>query len=187
LDNHPDRRMPEYRYSLDRSDRIRSVSPEWVAFAIENGAPGLTESGVLGHRLWDFITDRQTRYLYELILAKVRRDGGSITLPFRCDAPDRRRYMRLKIARGDQGGLDFVSTLVREEPRDAISLFEAPASVTGTVKMCSWCKQVETPEAWVEVEAAIERLDLLDRLPVPRISHGICPACQGSLEASISA
>ena len=74
--------MPEYHYSLDRSDRIRSVTPEWVAFAVENGGPGLTESGVLGHRLWDFITDHQTRYLYELVLAKVRLDGRPITLPW---------------------------------------------------------------------------------------------------------
>lgn len=183
----PTRGVREYRYSLDRSDRIRSVSPEWTAFAIENGAPELTESGVLGHPLWDFIADDETRYLYELLMAKVRRGGGPIGLPFRCDAADRRRYMRLEISRGDQGGLDFVSTLLREEARDAIPVFEAKAGSTAAIKMCSWCKRIETPEAWVEVEAAIERLELLDRLPVPSVSHGICPACYRSLEESISA
>ena len=44
--------------------------------------------------------------------------------------------------------------------------------------MCAWCQRVALPDArWVEVEEAVEVLAFLDAVPVPIVSHGICPAC----------
>jgi hypothetical protein len=39
----------------------------------------------------------------------------------------------------------------------------------------------------VEVEAAIDALALFDTPTLPQLSHGICPACLGQLEAVIDA
>ncbi len=40
--------VPRYRYEVNAHDVITSVSPNWLAFAQENGATDLTEQVVLG-------------------------------------------------------------------------------------------------------------------------------------------
>jgi hypothetical protein len=38
---------------------------------------------------------------------------------------------------------------------------------------------------WVEAEEAMDRLDLLDAPALPRLTHGICPACKATLDAAL--
>jgi hypothetical protein len=40
---------------------------------------------------------------------------------------------------------------------------------------------------WVEVETAIAELDLFGQVPLPRISHGICPSCSENLHGGFQA
>ena len=57
--------------------------------------------------------------------------------------------------------VEFVCTILREEPRDEVALLN-PATQRDDrfIVMCGWCKKVQTSE-WVEVEEAIIRLHLL--------------------------
>jgi len=44
--------------------------------------------------------------------------------------------------------------------------------------MCSWCKRVPDGSGrWLEVEEAVAELGLMAGPHLPRVSHGICPAC----------
>ncbi len=173
---------PESRrfvYEVDSADRIRSVSPDWEAFARENGAPELHSAAVVGRPLLDFLVGDEVQQLYLMLMARVRETGEPVDLPFRCDGPTMRRWMRLRIARLGRGRLRFEGRIERRAAREPVALFDrdAPRSTKALVTVCSWCKRVRVAGEWVEVEIAIERLGMFEREPVPGLTHGICAAC----------
>jgi hypothetical protein len=45
--------------------------------------------------------------------------------------------------------------------------------------VCSWCDRVHVREQdeWVEVETAMERLNLADEAELPQIAPMVCPSC----------
>ncbi len=170
--------MTIYRYRIDIDDTLQFVSPEWVEFGRRNAAADLAPSAVLGRSLWEFITDYETRHLYRQLFAKVRTDGRPRMVPFRCDSPTCRRYMRLTVSRLDGGALELSSELLREEPRDPVALVaaETPRS-DAFLRMCAWCKRVRVNHDWLEVEEAIAQLNLFAAPTLPQITHSLCSEC----------
>lgn len=92
-------------YRVDAQDRVVFANAEWFDFARENSAVSLKPEVVIGVSLWDFICSSETRHLFEILLKQVRATGKSVTLPYRCDSPDCRRFMELRIARLEGLGL----------------------------------------------------------------------------------
>jgi hypothetical protein len=166
-------------YWLDGNDRLEAVSAAWLEFARTNSAGHLTRDAVIGRSLWDFLTGTEVRLLYQLLFRRVREDGISVVLPFRCDSPSVRRFMELGVRPGDQGGLELEGRLLRTEAREPARLLDpAEARTDDFLTVCSWCKQVRLPsEHWVEAEEAIVTLDLFSAPQLPRLTHGICSAC----------
>ena len=115
--------------------------------------------------IWKFIAGNETRYLYELCLAKVRAQQQPMILPFRCDAPDRRRYLELKMTPLAREQVAFASRILREEPREKVQLLQHDvARSEAMIKMCSMCKKVElSKDVWLEVEDAITVMELFLR------------------------
>jgi hypothetical protein len=52
--------------------------------------------------------------------------------------------------------------------------------------MCGWCKRVYADAKWVEIEEAIERLDLFGISKPPDTTHGICPSCKESVSQALA-
>jgi hypothetical protein len=171
------------RYVIDAEDRIRSVDADWAYFARENAAPELSGPGVIGRPLFDSIADAATREIYRTVLQRVREQDTPVLLPFRCDAPDRRRYMRLVITPLYGGEVQFDAVLEREEARPRVGLLDVGVSrADWFVRACSWCKRIDAGrDDWVEAEDAVVRLDLFGAAAFPQITHGICPRCERSL------
>lgn len=170
----------DYIYVIDEADRIVSVSDNWLLFAQENEATASCyPDAIMNKPIWDCISDMETQHLYEVILEKVRTTGKSVVLPFRCDAPDRRRYLELLIKPVHQKCIEFTSYIIREESRDTVELLEADTPRSdGIIKMCSMCKKVELSGGnWVEVEIAVAALKLFEQPKLPQISHGLCAEC----------
>ena len=170
---------PAVTYKIDSLNVITHVGGQWWPFARDNDAPELAPESVIGRDLLDYITGHTPRYLWELILTRVRIWGRGIMLPGRCDSPEKRRFIEIRLAvMGDQG-IEFESRTVKEEPRAPIALLNRFALRSDSLlRMCSWCKHVEVEQEWVEVEEAITRLHLLETDYPPSITHGICPSCQ---------
>lgn len=169
-----------YIYRIDERDLIVSVSDNWLAFAVANQADeSCYPDRVINSPLWNYIDGLETSHLYRILLECIRSKNRAVTLPFRCDAPDRQRYLELKISPLGRGGVEFVSRIIREAPRESVRLLEAAVPRTDElVVMCSICKKVRLSEQrWVEVEDAIRELKLFERDAMPTISHGICPDC----------
>jgi hypothetical protein len=170
--------MSTYICVIDEGDRIVSVSHNWLSFAQENqAAESCHPAKVIKEPIWNFIDGLETTHLYEIIIAKVRSKKRTVTLPYRCDAPDRRRYLELRIAPVPQEHIEFASRIIGEEPRDRVKLLQSgdPRS-DELIKMCSMCKKVElSGDNCAKVEVAVVTLRLFEENKLPQISHGFCP------------
>ena len=167
-------------HRVDRDGCIVAVSGSWKAFAEENGA-GSALQAVRGSVLWNYIAGAQTRHLYHVLMERARSSGRSLHIPYRCDSPDTRRFMEMELAfLPEHDEFEFRNRLLRVELRSPVPLLDPNTCRSeAMLTMCSWCKKVKMDdEEWVEAEAAVRRLGLLEDACMPRLSHGICPACE---------
>jgi hypothetical protein len=173
------------RYRTDRDGRLVFVDRGWCEFAMENGAPEFAiPERLYGRPLLSFISDSTTLHVYSLLMQRVATRGESVTVPFRCDAPELRRWLELRMA-PHPDGIEFATRRLQEEPRRAPLRFDRPGTRADLlVRMCSWCKDVELePARWGPVEDAVRAFELFRDDDVPGITHGICPTCVDLLEA----
>lgn len=176
----------EYIYVVDERNIILEVSENWQTFADRNAAGGLTRASVVGKPLLDFFEGSETRHLYEILMDKARRTNQKLVIPFRCDGPCVRRYMKLSIVPMKDGKLEFTSLCAREESRPVIQLLDTSIERSdGSIELCSWCKSVKAGEKWIEVEPAIYRLNLFQTTPLPKLNHSICSSCEDMLMKEI--
>jgi hypothetical protein len=177
---------PPVAYEIDAADRLTCVNSAWSAVAVAAGAAHLVESRVIGRSLWDFIGDATTRQLYAAILERAR-GGVPVAFDFRCDTPTRRRRLQMGITGRPAGGVGFDVRVVEAQDRPSVALLDpALEHGPGTVRMCGWCKRVPLPDGgWVEIEDATPVLAILDRVPPPAISHGMCPACYTAISSQL--
>jgi hypothetical protein len=176
-----------FLWVIDDADRIVRVNDHWLEFARENEAPELTANAVLDQPLWHFIDGRETTYLYKQIFAQVRAGKSQIKIPFRCDSPKCRRFMEMKLSLLPGDSIEFLSRILRLEPRDPITLLEAaPERSAELLTICSWCKKILLPQGnWVEIEEAVKALDLFAHHRLPRLTHGICVSCLEYMEGEL--
>jgi hypothetical protein len=173
-------------YRIDENDRIVSVNSDWVSFARENQAETLTSEAVVGQPLLRFVTDKETRHLYQVILEKVRETLRTMVIPFRCDGPEVRRFMELEISPKPEAKVRFEGRILREEHRKSVPLFETSIVCSDElVNVCSWCKRVDVSGDWLEVEVAITRMKLFHTTHLPQITHGICPECNAQIKLEL--
>lgn len=171
-------------YRLDDRDDIVFVSDSWGPFATANGAPGLA-AGVLGHSLWDFVGEITTRQLYRDLIARVR-TGRTAAFDYRCDAPERRRFMHMTMRPCDRHGVEFESVTLRTEGRRPVAIAARSADpAQRLLRICSWCKRVDVGRAWDDIETAVSRLGLFAAGAPPALTHAICAPCQARMLAEI--
>lgn len=165
-------------HTVDSAGTITAVNQEWLDFAKENDAPELVREYVVGRPLWDFMTGRETRHISRLLFDKALSSGESIIIQYRCDSPGLRRFLKMEIAPMRDGTVEFRSSYIRFEPRAPVSLLDrrAPRS-SEFMTICSWCRRVRVANEWVEVDEAVNRLDLFSSACLPQLSHGICQDC----------
>lgn len=177
----------EFIYRVDAKDRIVFANAAWYDFATENGAAILLPEAVVGVSLWSFVCNAETKQLFAVLLKKVRDSGHSVTLPYRCDGPDCRRFMELKISRETSEEIEFRSRIVRLELRPWVRLLQDQVERNDKLlSMCGWCKKVALrKDHWVEVEEAVNVLQLFDAARLPQITHGICPKCSNAFRERV--
>jgi len=179
----PQKSKKEFIYSINENHRIDYVNDAWLEFASENGATRLTKDDVLNKSIWSFIAGRDTEQIFDLLFKKLKSNKARIAVPFRCDSPDCRRFMMLEMYSPDERNIQFKSWVVKEEKRPAVELLNFREEKSDRIlRMCSWCKKIDAgDERWVEVEDAVEELNLFDEAPLPQFTHTICPPCSEML------
>jgi len=177
--------VTQLSYAIDGQDHLVKVDEGYYRFAGENGWDEAGSS--LGRSLWDFVSGHELRKLQRMLLRRLRDEVRQVELPFRCDGPEVRREMDIRIAAHPSGQVVLFSARLRaEEPRDEIQPMLDPNAPRGedTVTMCGWCDRFEVDGKWVEVEEAAAKLELFNRAELPAISHGVCPRCNETLLAA---
>jgi len=171
-------------YRIDVRDDIEFVSDSWVPFATANGAPELA-AGVVGRSLWDFVSEMTTRQIYRDLIARVR-SGRTASFAYRCDAPERRRFMHMTLRPTGFGGVQFDSVTIRIETRRPIAIAaRTPDSADWLLRVCSWCRRVDVHGTWQEIEVAVQGLVVFAASAPPVLTHAICPDCQARMLAEI--
>ncbi len=179
--------LPRYRYVINRQDVITSVCPLWLAFARENGAPQLTGEAVIGRPLWEFIEGQETTHFYQLLLQRLRSNNASTIVPFRCDSPTLRRYMRLELTPDSEGNIRFDGVLERVEQTVPYQMLEPtfPRSAQ-MLTLCSCCKRILVESCgWLELGDVADRLRLRTKPQAPKLRNSICPECLAVASAPI--
>lgn len=174
-------------YRTNGDDLIVFVDDSWDQFAISNEAPELEAVKVIGRSLWDFVSDELTRDIYRQLLLDVRK-GRSLTFDFRCDSPDRRRFLEMRMTPFADDGVQFETLTTHIEDRLPQELYRRTSAFIGEIVIaCSWCKKIETAEnVWHEVEQAVQILHLFDLRPGLQLSHGMCKACYDEMTSKLT-
>lgn len=175
-------------HQIEADDTLSWVNEAWLQFARENQASHLNLETILGRPLWDFITEATTRHFYQIIVQRARALTRVVTLHYRCDSPEKRRFMRMEIHPMGQGRIQFRNWILREELRPALELVSHQSSAgPRLITMCSWCKRIKNPmnNSWEELEDAIRQMQLFKYDKPSPITHGICPECEKTLEAEM--
>ena len=166
-------------YHINKENKLIGLGDGWDSFAVDNKASQIQADRVLNRSLFDFVNDSYCRHIYDMVISRVWQTQKPVNFPFRCDAPDRRRYMQMEVAYIDADSLCFRSCITREESRGPILLLDTEIPRTDeVVVICSWCKKIRVvDETWLEVEDGIAQLGLFNAGPQPGLSHGMCNAC----------
>jgi hypothetical protein len=165
-------------HTVDADGSIAAVNDEWVEFARENGAPELGREAVLGRAIWGFMEGMETRHISRLLLDNANRSGKSMTIPFRCDSTDLRRFMEMEIAPAGNGIVEFRSRVLKIEKREPVLLLDPDAGRGDEfLTICSWCRRARIDSAWVELDEAVKKLDLFSSASLPQLTHGMCQDC----------
>jgi hypothetical protein len=125
--------------------------------------------------------------LQRILLRRIRSEVREVELPFRCDGPDVRREMMIRISANASGRLVLFTASLRDElpraePQPLLDLTLPRGEET--IEMCGWCDRFFVDDEWVEIEVAAQRLQLFARTELPAITHGICPECTELLLAA---
>lgn len=168
------------RYAVDRDDVVTRVDDAWLEFARRNEAPELDRESVVGRSLWSFVEGESTRRAWQLVFERVREQGLTASVPFRCDSPDRFRFMEMRLAPGPDGVVELEAVVLREQPRPRhLRLLERDEPRMGyAFPICSFCKRVFAFGAWLEAEVAVERLGLVEGSPAVRLEQALCGDCE---------
>jgi hypothetical protein len=167
------------RYTIDRESRFVHFNKNWLTFALENCGEHLLPELLLHRNLWTYIAGLENRYMFKLLLNHVREKHQAVEFPFRCDAPDRRRFLTMQISPGDNDTCHFTTRLLKEEKRSFLLLIDTnqPRSRL-RLPICSWCKKLKISALkWAEVEDAPE-INMAQYKKLPELLHTICPGCQ---------
>ena len=135
--------MGPVMYWIDSTDQLTHVNAAWSAFADANEGRAVHPDQVIGRSLWDFLTDRTTKQLYQDMVRRVRRGGLPIRFQFRCDAPACKRLLAMEIARDGIDGVQFKVNRILEEQRPSVlppaRFANAPKAPRLTHGMCPMC------------------------------------------------
>jgi hypothetical protein len=177
-----------YSHRVDKNDIIIDVSDNWQSFAQENlGARRLFPENIIGSSLWDHIRDPETMHLYKIILQKVRDHNRQATFSFRCDSPEKRRFLKLSVIPMKNGTVDFKSQVIKTELRKPVELIRSDIQRSGEVlRVCSMCKKIAISEnEWKELELAVQELRLFEKDILPQLTHGVCQSCYDAALAEL--
>jgi len=189
--------LDEIAYVTDLQGTIISLNPApWANFANANDSPELAAAdAVVGRPLESFFSGAPVVNQFKVLFAQVASgERDHIRYPYRCDAPESERAMRLCMsAIRDESGTPqavlFQTVLLSEVERTAFNVISTISKNNlktdlPVQSICSYCKRLEWPAEsgnWLEVE----EYDAAGGSADVRLSHGACEPCVNTVLAGM--
>lgn len=174
-------------YEIDKYNVIRRIAGSWDEFSEENETHNLATEQVIGRSLWDYVIGKDVRWLYEKLIAHVRKSGNKVVFPFRCDSPDTIRLMEMEIVPQSENTVRFVTTPVeiRQRPKQLYYNYISHGQRCH-VFCCSICNRVKSENAWVQLDEALQVQRLLDSDKPLSMYGALCPECKNNMDKVLS-
>ena len=173
--------MADLEYLIDEQDIIREVNEGWDLFADSNGSPEAFSKEVIGHSIYDFITDEPTRALYRDIYAEIREQKLALDFTFRCDSPDIKRLFLMEIIPQDRGRILIRTQLLEEEHTGQPNLEFACVNAPVSIPRCSVCGRVRWQGVMVSPAMAMNSGLTLDGGSALQVFYMVCEDCRSNL------
>ncbi|MEL7002320.1 MAG: hypothetical protein AAFN93_06245 [Bacteroidota bacterium] len=161
-------------YWVDEKNIIVRTSHLWDSFAEDNegGARSFSED-ILGKNLFSFISGDTTKMFIETIIVRSRQLQSPLNIDYRCDSPDMKRYMTMKLTLEDDETLRIDNILQREESMSGSVHFSADDCNSQIIR-CSLCQKVLTENDWIEPELLIRE----NTAKTVLVNYSVCEDCQ---------
>ncbi len=158
---------------LDSRNCIVSVSGAWDDFAADNGGVELYSVHVKGRSIWEFVTGDATRMWLDAVFQLARLKNVMIERNYRCDSPDLKRFMVMRIF-SEQDELirvehELLSTELRTLP---IYMNYGTDRTKKLHKRCSMCGRLHVND-WIE-----PKQDVADSSSEILVYYTICEDCK---------
>jgi hypothetical protein len=163
-------------YRTDSEGLLSFVDEAWNEFAVANSAPHIAGHLVVGAPVESFIENSDIITVYRALLTRARGLGEPIRFPFRADSARLKRHMLMEIKALRDGGFEFRTEMLSEEPKKA-SEWALPPEEDEILRMCSFCGRARWDLEWHEIDEVIRLADLFGERKYWKISHGSCPDC----------
>lgn len=164
-------------YWLDTGDVIVDITGGWNSFAQENNAEELEARRVIGRNLLSFVQGDVTRMYVRTLIQSARLMRKPMLRSYRCDSPEQRRYMEMRLCVENSGLLRWEHRLVRTEPlarRLEFRVLTVPGRPKRIVR-CSMCNRLKHSADWAEPDTLeIPEAEVDGQIPV---IYGVCPSC----------
>jgi hypothetical protein len=171
-------------YHIDSENNIYQINQAWDEFAMSNDAAYLIRDKIVGNNIFSFISSEAMREIWSHIFKRCRR-GADLIFDYRCDSPDVKRFMKMELKSLPDNHIKFISTIINEEKIDLKVIDTSLKRNENKISMCSWCKKIRLSEhTWLEIDKAIDHLNLFFVDNMPQITHGICKTCKKELMAN---
>lgn len=178
---------------VDKLNRIVSINDEcWMEQAkLGNAEEALQPKNVLDAFLSDFIRDDNTTMYIEAVMSLCRLRKEPIYREYRCDSPTHKRFMELELIPKENGHIEMVHYLIKEEPFDAeVNIIDIASKKNELEKpktankhrnyylRCSMCNALMPPDSTEWIEPG----ELVKGTEGPfKVIHTICNKCSSTL------
>lgn len=170
-------------YTLDKADVIVAVNKKWDEFARDNDGEKILAAKIIGKRLDQFIHGDVTRMFVRTMIMSARTLKRPVYRPYRCDSPQRKRFMEMTVVPHASGTVEVVHRELRSEP--IVNNFTIRAATEGQrsifLKRCSLCNRVNAKGVWSEIDDAVAENRLDADKSTLKVIYGVCPDCLGSV------
>jgi hypothetical protein len=172
-------------YTIDALDRLVELNRAFVrSFAPESAhADAHAVQALIGRPIWDFVSGRVPRQLWEVLYDRVRAVSAPIFVPLRADTASQRCVIDLELHPVGDRSIRHVRECVSLESRPAVALLDPNYPRDDrTLFRCAWCARIQVRLGfWQEIEEAQASLRLEATASLPTICDSACSACTQSV------
>lgn len=159
------------------SPTIESILVSWRDYADSDDEKLPAEVALVGTKLESHVAGANTNEFLATLLNAVMEQGQDCELPYRCDAPDKKRFMLMQISRLADKRLKLSHQLLSETSLPSTILFRLGSALEAEVCRCSFCCRIRHHRIWREPEEALCR-KLLRSDVENSVEYMVCADCR---------